>query len=331
MSKRYNIRWHPSDDEDLRKAVRNFNDKIRRLEKKPDMQKSALPEKITVRQMKELIDTRQDLKRELNALRRFSKRGAEQIVTLPDTDNNIKTTKWQKEEMNRRVGIINRRRKERLEFISDIDMTNRGENLGYKKGQLGMGKQDEAQLRPMNVTTPGMTQTSLKKKFAAIMKESQSSYWQVREKVLKENYITSLEQNYNPKDIKDVIKAIDAMSFEEFYKVFQAEGGSAVFEFSYYPDEESYAGYVDALKKTWIPGYDSTEPNKLRPSKRKKDTIMTTSSNLNNFEALRTLDSPVTLILPDEKTRWFKSGTAAHNFAVKNNLDVVKYRVKKRE
>ena len=86
MSKQYNIRWKQDDNQELRKAVKNFNAKISRLEKKDPQNKEALPEKITVKQIKELISTRQDLKRELNALQRFSKRGAEKIIEIPDTD-----------------------------------------------------------------------------------------------------------------------------------------------------------------------------------------------------------------------------------------------------
>ena len=251
MSKQYNIRWKQSDNDDLRKAVKNFNAKISRLEKKNPELKEVLPERVTVAQMKELIDTRQDLNRELNALRRFSRRGSEQVVQVPDNDYNLQLTKWQKEEMTRRVGIINRKRKKRLEEISNIEMTSRGQKLGYKRGELGMGKADEIALKPMKAFTPKMTKTDLRKKFKTIKKESQSSYWNLRERVMKANYIKSLEENFNPNDVEDIIDAIDRMSFEEFYKTFQAEGGN--FETAYPPDAEQYDAYLTALKSTWLP------------------------------------------------------------------------------
>lgn len=74
MSRRHNIKWQKSDSQDLSKAVKNFNAKISRLEKKNPELKNALPEKVSVRQLKELINTRQDLKREINSLKRFSKK-----------------------------------------------------------------------------------------------------------------------------------------------------------------------------------------------------------------------------------------------------------------
>ena len=251
MSKRYNIRWKDTDKEDLRKAVRNFNAKIRRLEKKNPEMKNVLPEKVTVAQMKELIDTRQDLKRELNALKRFSKRGSETIVDVPGNDYNLKVTKWQKNEMSRRVGTINAKRKKRLKEINDVPMKSRGKDLGYKKSDIGMGKAEEVALRPMKAFTPKMNRKDLNYKFRNIMKESQTSYWNKRDIMMKANYIKSLEENFNPNDIKDIVKKIDDMDFKEFRATFEAEGGN--FELSYPPDAESYKKYLTALKSTWIP------------------------------------------------------------------------------
>lgn len=251
MSKYFNIRWSESDNDDLRKAVKNFNAKISRLEKKNPEIKNALPERVTVKQMRELIDTRQDLKRELNALKRFTKRGAEELVTIPDNDYNLQTTKWQKNEMARRVGIINRKRKKRLEQISEIEATSRGEKLGYTRGQFGMGKADENALKPMNAFTRKMTRRDLNKKFRTIAKESQSSYWHVRELQLMNNYKQALLENFNPDDVKDILDAIENMGFEQFYTTFQSEGAN--FETAYPPDAEQYEQYLTALRSTWIP------------------------------------------------------------------------------
>lgn len=251
MSKQYNIRWKPDDNQELRKAVKNFNAKISRLEKKDPQNKEALPEKITVKQIKELISTRQDLKRELNALQRFSKRGAEKIIEIPDTDYNLKTTKWQKEEMTRRTAIINRKRKRRLKEVAETEIKSRGEKLGYRRGNIGMGKASEIELQPLKAFTAKMNRRDLGKKFNLIMKESQQGYWNKRDILMKKNYISSLEQNFNANDIKAVIKHIDDMDFNDFRKIFEAEGGN--FELSYPPDEESYNAHLSALKSIWTP------------------------------------------------------------------------------
>lgn len=251
MSKYHRINWRESDSKELARVVRNFNAKLKRLEKKNPQIKNVLPEKVSVAQLKELINTRQDLNRELNSLKRFSKRGAEEIVTVPDTDYNLKITKWQKSEMNRRIAVINRRRAKRLEDISNMEMTSRGEKLGYTRSQLGMGKATEVSLRPMNAFTRRMNQADLKWKWKGIMKESQLDFFTQKDYRLRDNYIKALEQNYNKKDIQDVISHIENMDIKEFLSTFEEEGGTM--EFAYPPNKQQYKGYVNALKTTWIP------------------------------------------------------------------------------
>lgn len=251
MPRQYNIKWRDTDTEELRKAIKNFNAKITRLEKKYPKNKNILPEKVSMKELKSLIDTRQDLKREINSLKRFTKRGSEEIVQVPGTDYNLKTTKWQKEEMNRRIGVINRRRKQRLQDLQEIPQTSRGTSLGYTKRDIGMGKAEEISLTPMKAFTQKMNQKDLKFKFKNIMKESQSTYWDKADVRLRENYIQSLLNNFNPKDVNKVIDKIRNMDLKDFKKVYYEEGGT--FEFNYPPNEEEYKKMVTYQNSLWLP------------------------------------------------------------------------------
>lgn len=254
MSKRYNIRWTEADDKEVKRVVRNFNAKIDRLSKKDPQNKNALPDKISVGQIKELIDTRQDLKRELNSLKRFSVRGAEQLITIPDNEYNLKATKWQIEDMSRRKGIVNRKRKKRLQEIEDTELYSGSEKLGYTRGQLGMGEQDKASLRPTNAFTPKMTRDGFKKKHSMLRKESQSTYFDVKDEQLRQNYIAGLLRNYNPNDpnIQEVVDAIENMSFKEFYQIWKSQDAPMEFA-SAYPNQQEYNAYVSRIQATWLP------------------------------------------------------------------------------
>lgn len=253
MAKRYNIRWKPDDEAELKRVVKNYNAKISRLEKKNPEHKNALPERVTVRQMRELIETRHDLNRELNSLKRFSVKGAEQIVDVPENKYNLKTTKWQKEEMIRRTAVINRTRKRRLEEISKWEMTSGGKSLGYTRGDFGMGQADEVALSPMKPFNPSMSRKDLTMKFRHIRKESQLNYFSSKEEMLRRNYIEKgLLRTYKEEDVREIIEAIENMDFKEFYKRFQAEGGTMEFA-SKLPNNALYDSYVEQLKSTWIP------------------------------------------------------------------------------
>ena len=258
MSKIYKIRWQQSDHDDLRKAVKNFNAKITRLEKKYPEQKRALPERMTVKQIRALITSRQDLKRELNALRRFTTPGAEQVVDVPDSEYNLKITKWQKDEMSRRVAGINRKRKERYDVIKDVEVQSRGEKLGYTVGEareaIGMGSVDANSTKPMNAFTEKMTRTDLHYKFRSILRESQLNYWNEREQIMKDTYIDTLLENFSKDDITGVLAAIEHMDFRTFYKNFSSDAGKWE---SLYPNKggsnDDYKSYLEGLRATWTP------------------------------------------------------------------------------
>lgn len=266
MSKYHKIRWKQSDLDELARVVRNYNAKVRRLEKNPQIEK-ALPKyynskldsytnRITVGQLKEIINTRQDLKREINSLKRFSKRGSESLVTIPDNDYNLEITKWQRNEMSRRTAVINRRRKKRLEEIKNFEMSSRGEALGYTREQLGMGKVEEIALSPMKSFTKSMDRRDLLEKWRSIFTQSQSDYFTKKDYEVKENYLKGIRENYNFENVKDIYKHIEKMDIKEFFKVFQEEGGT--FEIAS-PDgqldlkHEEYLSYESALRSTWLP------------------------------------------------------------------------------
>lgn len=153
--------------------------------------------------------------------------------------------------MIRRRGIINRKRKERYQEVYDTALEYRNEKLGYTQGQLGMSSVDEMQLQPINVFTESMTRTSFDKKFDVIMEESQSSFWNKQELIMKENFKEALLTTFRKRDIKKVIQIIDDMDFNDFYSKFKSQVGK--FEDVYFPDDDQYEQYLELVKATWVP------------------------------------------------------------------------------
>lgn len=261
MSKYHRIKWSESDKKELARVVRNFNAKIDRLNKKdpskmlnslPEgmtVNKNALPEKVSVRQLKDLIKTRQDLKREINTLKRFSKKGAEKIELVPDTDYNLQVTNWQRKEMNREVGIINRRRKERLDMIRNVGV----EGHDFTLGQLGMGKQAENELKPTSSFYRTMSQTDLKWKWKSLRAERQSSYFTEKDYRVRDNYIKGLKDNYpDYLGLDEVIKKIEKMDIKEFLDKFLSVDLNTFEWASGPPNNEGYEAYAKKLKAEWL-------------------------------------------------------------------------------
>ena len=262
MPRQYNIKWREQDEKELRRVARNFNDKLRREIKKSPENKNILPQfynenteqfesRITVAMLHDLIKTRADYNRMLNMLKRFSQRGAEKIVDAPSNDYGTRTTKWQKQEMSRMVGIVNRKRQERLDKLNLVEMMTSQGSLGYTLGQMfGMGLASKNKLSPTKAFTPSQSQTDLKYKFRGLLIESKTTYHQDRDMLIKENYIRTLQENYKTKDIQDVISKIRGMSSDVFVLKFEAKGDA--FEFAYPPDEEQYQNYLSELKGYWL-------------------------------------------------------------------------------
>lgn len=264
MSKQYNIRWKQSDNDDLKKAVKNFNAKISRLEKKYEKeypnkpyQSYALPKRVTTKELKEVIQSRQDLKRELKALRRFSERGAEELVSAPVLKNTIEITKWQRDEMLRRERYINKGRKKQYDIIFNLQAEDRGKPLGYTVGEIGMGETDKNELMPINAFTESMDRSGVHKRYRTLRRESQYSYWREKEMTLMNNVIKGIDANYSglfPDEADELIKAIESMSFTEFYRKFKSQTG--IMEIVSPPHGsnmvDTLSVNIEALKTTWL-------------------------------------------------------------------------------
>lgn len=265
MPRQYNIKWREQDEKELRRVVRNFNDKLRRLVKKNPANSNILPQfwnektqefenRITIEQIKELIDTRQDYNRQLNMLKRFSRRGAERIVET-GSDYGARTTKWQEQEQKRLVQTINRRRKTRLETLNAVEMMNASGKLGYTLGQMfGMGLAEQNKLKPTQAFTRGQTQKDIKWKWRALQTEVKDTYYNERDEMLKENYIKALTENFDADDIKGIIANIRSMGSDEFYLKFEGKGDA--FEWAYPPKKgtQEYSDYVSELSGYWQKG-----------------------------------------------------------------------------
>ena len=96
------IRYDKKLDQEINRTIKNFNQKIARLEKQ---EKELLPSKITKKDLKESVYTRSELQRKLKELQRFSKRGAEEVIT---TRGGVRITKYELNEIKRENARLKR-------------------------------------------------------------------------------------------------------------------------------------------------------------------------------------------------------------------------------
>lgn len=251
MAKQYNIRWTENDSKQLSKAVRNFNAKVKRLENKYEgVSGTVIPEKVTMKEMRELIGTRRDLQKELKSLQNFTQRGSEELVRA-DTQDNIFLTKWQKQELEKRSRAVNAGRAKRRAELESKELINKGEGLGYTRGAVGMGKAEALQLRPTKPFTAKMRKSDINAKMAHFRRESQSDYWKKRDILMRDNYIKALNNTFNSKDVRGIVTKIQNMSIEEFKDIVMSLPDDFDSAYPMASDSEEYQLAVEHLREQW--------------------------------------------------------------------------------
>lgn len=96
------IRYDKKLNQEINRTIKNFNQKIARLEKQ---ERELLPSKITKKNLKSNVYTRTELKRKLKELQRFSTRGAEEVIT---TRGGVRLTKYELNEIKRENARVKR-------------------------------------------------------------------------------------------------------------------------------------------------------------------------------------------------------------------------------
>lgn len=235
MSRAYKIRWRKSDEQELSRLVKNFNAKVRRLEKKK-VPGQIIPETVSTKELKKMIETRQDLNRELKSLAKFTKRGSEEFISLPDNEHNLRITKWQYREMKRMERLESKRVKAERERLGRLEATSRGQGLGYTVKQahdyIGMGRMTDIDLTPIRAFTSTMSQSDVNRRFKVLQTKTQQHYYTKRDIAWRDNFVKTIERNFD-NSVMPVVEAIKNMSIEQFKEIMYQEGGRLAFEYAY--------------------------------------------------------------------------------------------------
>ena len=193
MQRYSKIKWTKSDYTRLRNSINTFNRKIVTLEKQG---LTYLPVKANYKEYKKMIKARSDLEREIRTLDRFSRENAEELVYVESAEGKVPITRWQRTEINRRRGIINRRRKEASDKLKDIEFTYQGKGMGYKVKDLGMGTEIEGAFEPFVTFGVAVSNIDVKKKWKAVLNQSQSDYVAYRNDILRKNLIKEMMDTF---------------------------------------------------------------------------------------------------------------------------------------
>lgn len=265
MSRANHIRWRTKDYELLKKVVKNFNAKVDYHYKKAEgknpppqkdaktMEGSALPLKMSYKELSAEIATRAEFNRVIKQLKKFSEKGQEELVPLPESYRDDQyITKWGlnaiKEVSKHETKMVDKRRKQYEEREVRL--------LGGKVDEFllngkRIGSTTYHQLQPLKTFLKSGTSKGAGLRYKQILRRSLQGHWNQKDIQCRDNYIKAIEWNFGELGkSKEIIKAIKSMTVEEFIEVFESEIGE--FEWVYHESEAQQMANLEALERIWL-------------------------------------------------------------------------------
>ena len=232
MSRKHTINWHRSDEQELRRVVKNFNSKLSRIMKKNPEIAEYLPERMSYKELRENITSRQELNRELKSMKRFSQKGSEELVK---SKSGLTVTKWEKKEVGIQVAIINRERTRKRKLLEAEEATSRGQKLNLTRSQMNSIRMNELNKKIFNFDK--IKKSDWSKYKATVKRQSHPDFQSEADEHLRDNYIKGLIEIFGETDdILELIEEIKNLSLKEFITKFYKEQ-EATITFIYDPIE----------------------------------------------------------------------------------------------
>lgn len=213
-------------DNEISRVIRNYNAKIRRLEKL-NIPNLILPTKITKKELIKTSSSTKEIRRRLKSLSRFSKKGAESPVTLPSGEN---VTKYQIKELK----ILARSAKSKItkEMFSFADITPKIRGVYSPRTYAEMG--DSRYLNKLAYRR-SLDRIKSPERYLDI-KQQEERYRKILNRMtsnsrFKENYMKMLEDNAYftgfkedaPEKYEEIFDRIMNLTDENFVKLFNEE------------------------------------------------------------------------------------------------------------
>ena len=214
------IRYNQELNTSINSIVRNYNAKIRRLERVAE--EYILPEKTSVKELKETAKTRRELDLMLKDLQRFSKRGMEQTVRFA---SGIEMSKYQEYKLKRNLKIAKAKTTRDIKSFKSTPIKVFGVAQStpheYDDAYLNLKAQREQLEKNINDLTP----TQLKRLEADIEDILASAEL---EEQYKSNWLDLIDKlsyygNVDKEQIEEIKKRINKLSASNFTKMWRNE------------------------------------------------------------------------------------------------------------
>lgn len=233
--------------DELKKSVKNFNSKNLRAFKQNDEIREYLPDRVSVKDVYEKMESAKDVSRETKAFQRFSKKDALDVVK---SKRGAKALKWEIEETKIKEGLVNEEKAKKRERIEKTPVSIGGESTDVTRAE--MGKIKDNSLRDTNKNFENLSQKEWELHKRHIDNMLNAKYKKEHNEIMRENYIRGLRENgfLDNNNLEDIIRSID---FDTFITTVETDE-TATFDF--YKEPQAWETRMEYINNAWTNAYN---------------------------------------------------------------------------
>ena len=214
-----------SSSNELQRAINKFNAKISRLESVD--REIAIPEKENIKAIKERVNSKWDLNREIDRLERFTRRNAEDLIK---NKSGVVLSRWEFENLQKEQRRLSARLTRDIEKYSNIKPNIYGKSQKITYAQMGDEKLSNLKARKRAISGKSIMKSNKEqlKNLETIINKTAAIYRKPKE-LFYNNYLdgtllnTAYYIGYDPEKIAYIKQKLGELSPTQFTKAFEQE------------------------------------------------------------------------------------------------------------
>ena len=215
-----------SSENELRRAINNFNAKVRRLE---NVDKEIdIPEKENISAIKDRITNKWELNREIDRLERFTQRNAEELI---QNKSGVVMSKWNYENLQKEQKRLNARLTREIERYGSLKPTILGKEQKVSYAQMGDGKLTVLKAKQQALSNKKLRKANLTelKNLETLINKLNANYRSTKKETFYNNYLDGTILNlgtfidYDEEKIQYIKDKLNELTPEQFLKAFNQE------------------------------------------------------------------------------------------------------------
>lgn len=217
------IRYDKKLSREIAKTVRNFNTKVRRLER---LERELVPSRVSVAILKQEYTDRNALQRRLKELQAFGKRGAEEIIT---TAGGVRTTRYDIKLTKERARIAKIRLTREINILGQATPTVYGKKTPRRFVEMGSEELSNLQARRQRLNKNIETMTKAQyERYQDLLRETYKRWDSNQGRIFRQSYYQILQdmaqkRGADPADVEKIIKALDKLNQVQLGAVYDTE------------------------------------------------------------------------------------------------------------